>query len=199
MPKRKLTRRQRIDGRELYVVDDLLPEGDNVALARSLATMPFSKVEADRDGTQMRGFVADFAIEEIRAHPLVEAILAQIKALFPRERFRVERAYCNSNVYGDMSHAHRDASPRRPRDLTAIFYANERWEKDWGGETTFFDEEGDAVACVAPRRGRLALFRGCIEHRNGIPSRECYSARLTFVLKLRAGRRAVPKRSKLTA
>jgi hypothetical protein len=186
MPRRRITRRQRIDDKELYVLDGLLPEDDNVALARALAAMPFRKAEADRAGTQMRGFVADFETRQVGSHPLVEAILAQVKRLFPGERFHIERAYCNSNVYGDMSYAHRDASARRPGDLTAIFYANEHWEKDWGGETMFFDDEGDAVACVAPRRGRLALFRGCIEHRNGIPSRECYSARLTFVLKLRA-------------
>jgi hypothetical protein len=190
MAKRSITRDQRIDGRELYVLDGLLPDDESVALSRALSTMPFRKVEADREGTEMRGFVADFSVDEVREHPLVERMLAQVKRLFPRERFTVERAYCNSNVYGDMSHAHRDASPRRPKDLTAIFYANENWEKDWAGETTFFDDAGDAVACVAPRRGRLALFRGCIEHRNGIPSRECYSPRLTFVLKLRSTARS---------
>jgi SM-20-related protein len=179
-------REHRIDGAEIYVIDDLLGARAHREVTRALHNMPFRKVEADREGTRMRGFVADFAIEAIEDDPLVHAILSRVASSFPRETFAVTRTYCNSNVYGDMSYPHRDASPKRRSDLTALYYANERWEQEWGGETIFYDATGDAVVCVTPKPNRLVLFRGWIEHRNGIPSRECYAPRLSFVLKLRA-------------
>src|SRR3954452_6906068 len=111
----KRTREQRIDGAELYVLDRLLSRRAGETLARALARMPFRKVEADRDGTRMLGFVADFSREEIAGHPLVRAILAEVARAFPGEAFTLVRAYCNNNVYGDMAHPHRDSPRRRPR------------------------------------------------------------------------------------
>jgi SM-20-related protein len=186
MATRKCRREYRIDGAEICVIDGLLSARAHLAVARALQNMPFRKVEADREGTLMRGFVADFAIDRVEDDPLVRATLAQVAAFFPGEAFTIARTYCNNNVYGDMSYPHRDASPKRPRDVTALYYANERWDKEWGGETIFYDATGDAVVCVAPQPNRLVLFRGWIEHRNGIPSRECYAPRLSFVLKLKA-------------
>ncbi len=193
MAKRRRTREHRIDGAEIHVIDDLLSPRAHAVAARALLNMPFRKLEADREGTLMRGFVADFATEHVADDPLVRAMLAQVALIFPAEAFAVSRMYCNNNVYGDMSYPHRDASPKRPKDVTALYYANERWEQDWGGETLFYDATGDALVCVTPRSNRLVLFRGFIEHRNGIPSRECYASRLSFVMKLRA-RPARPSR-----
>jgi hypothetical protein len=186
MTKRKATRAERIDGAEIYVIDALLPAREHVEVARALRNLPFRKLEADREGTRMRGFVANFTLEQIEDDPLVCAIFAGLAQLFPGEQFEATRTYCNGNVYGDMSFPHRDASPKRPKDVTALYYANERWDQEWAGETIFYDATGDARVCVAPKPNRLVLFRGFIEHRNGIPSRECYEPRLSFVLKLRA-------------
>jgi SM-20-related protein len=183
---RRLTREQLIDGLELFIVDDLITGRQAAALSGAMATMPFRKTEIDRRGTRFRGFVTDFPVAEIGGHFLVRTITEEVARFFAGERVTLDRAYCNNNVFGDMSHPHRDSPVARPRDITALFYVNERWDKEWGGETIFYDNQGDSVVCIAPRAGRLALFRSCIEHRNGIPSRECYEPRLTFVMKYRA-------------
>jgi Rps23 Pro-64 3,4-dihydroxylase Tpa1-like proline 4-hydroxylase len=109
----------------------------------------------------------------------IERLLARY---FPGERFSIDRLYCNNNVYGDMARPHRD-SPAGSADVTALLYANPKWRPEWGGETIFYDRHQDAVACVAPRPGRVALFRSAIAHRNGVPSRECYEPRLVLALK----------------
>lgn len=196
--KRKV-REQRIDGRELYVLDGVLSPSDTRALCGSIAALPFHKRERDRAGTQMRGFVADFDVERCADHLIVAALWELLATHFPGEAFDLWRMYCNNNVYGDMSHPHRDSQPPA-QDVSAVFYANAHWDIEWGGETLFYDDAGDAVACVMPKPGRVALFRGAILHRNGVPSRECYEPRLTLVFKFLARpagptsrRRAAPR------
>jgi SM-20-related protein len=185
MKKKKSTREYSINGRALYVIDNLLPRQASRSLSRFMASLPFQKLEFDRKGTMMRGFVANFNLAACKDDPIVKAVTAQAQAYFPATRLTLYRMYCNNNVYGDMSYPHRDCQPERAHDLTAVFYANERWEQDWGGETLFYDDEGDAVACVSPRPNRLALFHGAILHRNGLPARECYEPRLALALKFR--------------
>ena len=54
---------------------------------------------------------------------------------------------------------------------------------EWGGETLFFDESGDAVFVTTPRTGRLVLFDGAIRHVGRPPTAICPETRFTFALK----------------
>jgi SM-20-related protein len=185
----RLTRRHTVDGRELLVLDGVISVADARLLGQSLEALPYRKTERDVPGDRMRGFVANFDVARCREHTFVVAIERLIARYLPKERFSLWRMYCNNNVYGDMSRPHRD-SPPRARDVTALLYASPVWRPEWAGETIFYDKAGDAVACVAPRPARVALFRSAIVHRNGVPSRECYEPRLVVALKYLAERRA---------
>ncbi|MGZ3697700.1 MAG: 2OG-Fe(II) oxygenase [Bdellovibrionota bacterium] len=54
------------------------------------------------------------------------------------------------------------------RCLTCLYYANETWEGDWGGETVFYNEDRDAVFCVTPKPGRVVIFNDVL-HRASPP------------------------------
>jgi len=47
-----------------------------------------------------------------------------------------------------------------------------------------YDHNQDAVACVTPRPGRLAIFDGTILHAGRPPNRICYAPRYTLAFKL---------------
>lgn len=49
-------------------------------------------------------------------------------------------------------------------DYTLLVYLNRDWSGDMHGETVFFDSNGELLAAVSPRYGRVALFRGKIWH-----------------------------------
>jgi hypothetical protein len=57
-------------------------------------------------------------------------------------------------------------------------------ERGWSGETMLYDHNQDAVACVTPRPGRLAIFDGTILHAGRPPNRICYAPRYTLAFKL---------------
>jgi hypothetical protein len=183
---------QTIDGRELYVVDRALSGRQLERAHHALATAPYFRGEFDsRATTHVRQFATTLSLDN-EDHPLVATIDTVVASLFPGEPLRKERIYCNCVVYGDLVFSHRDCEPHQP-NVTALLYLNRAWEKDWGGETLFFGDDGEVARALLPRPGRLCVFRGAIEHRVGLPQRGCYEGRLTFVIKY------APKRSRRRA
>lgn len=100
------------------------------------------------------------------------------------------RAYANGYTYGTDGTAHRDdpliyrtSTHLKERPATILFYLNNHWDKDWAGETVFFDDEGEIVASVLPKRNRVCVFDGTIQHAARPVSRYCTALRKIFVFK----------------
>ena len=178
--------RYEIDQREIFVFDDFLPAGEVAEIFRRRDAGPYLRSESDTPETKhIRTFAADLDPGEVRSLRLFSEIERLVPGLFPGEDLQPYRAYCNLMLYGDMAHPHRDCHVSRT-DVTALYYVNEEWKQEWGGETIFFNDRGDSVLAIGPRPGRLVVFRGAIEHRVGIPLRECYASRLTIAYKFKA-------------
>src|SRR6202008_3688843 len=90
----------------------------------------------------------------------------------PGEPYRPYRVYTNFAAHGDALLTHVDALPKTTA-LTAIWFLCERGETEWGGETLFYDDGGDAQVAVSPRPSRLVLFDGAIRHAGKPPNRNC--------------------------
>jgi SM-20-related protein len=82
-----------------------------------------------------------------------------------------------------MLFTHTDCLPTS-RELTALWFLMDRWDVEWGGETLFFTDDGDAEFVATPKPGRLVVFDGAIRHVGRPPNRVCYAARYTFAIKL---------------
>ena len=67
--------------------------------------------------------------------------------------------------------------------LTLMYYANKKWELDWGGHTLFMnDVMGDAEFTCICKPNRLIVFDGTIPHMIMTPSNLCPTYRTTFVI-----------------
>lgn len=174
-----------LDGKEIIVVDRSLRPREMTEVTRILQATRYSRVGMDdpKKG-RYRTFVSGFSAENAREFPWFRRIIETVLAKFPSERLSLKQVMCNSLVYGDMLFPHRDSFARPTgREITAVYFANPKWERSWGGETVFFDRAGEAQIAVSPKPGRLILFRSAIEHRAGVPLRECYEQRLTLSMK----------------
>lgn len=175
-----------IDGRELFLIDDFFSGPALETLACDVENEPFVRGERDRSqGTDFVSWSRDYDPPSIRRQPYFRRITDELAACFPAQPFELVRAYASALSYGDLSLAHRDCGAEA-RDVTAVLYLTPGWQRDWGGETIFFSESGDARVAVSPRPGRLALFRGAIEHRGDPPTRACTRARVSMVFKFAA-------------
>ena len=177
----------RIDGRELFVIDDVVSGARLANLTSYFELAPAQRLEADSmTSGDTRLWIIPIERDVAERQPYVNAVMSEVTEHFPGEAFSIERAYCNAISFGDMLYAHRDNRDRASRDLTALLFVAGEWRKEWGAETIFFNDDGDAVHAITPRPGRLILFRSAIEHRAGAPSRVCNHTRLSLALKLRA-------------
>jgi len=128
--------------------------------------------------------VAEVPHAAVALDPLFAILNDVLAEAFPCEAFAPYRVYVNRILPTDTTFPHRDSEPQSG-DVTVLYYVNEQWMREWGGETIFFDDEGDARIAIAPRPGRIVAFRGDLEHRVGVPTRLCTTDRLTLAYKVR--------------
>ncbi|MEM9532649.1 MAG: 2OG-Fe(II) oxygenase [Pseudomonadota bacterium] len=174
-----------VDGKKIAVFDNLLPQDVVTRIKQILDASPFQHNEIARpDTAEYRHWANNMTVEAARNlpfHPATEAA-SQVFAQ-PGKRFQVYRAYTNYAGYGDMLFTHTDCMPGAG-ELTALWFVAERWDIEWGGETLFFNEEGDAEFVVSPRPGRLVMFNGELRHCGRPPNRICTEPRYTLAFKL---------------
>ena len=168
----------------LFVVDGLFGADFVRVLHEILSRQSFSLSDYDTEATErIRHWKAEFAPEFFAANPVLrswrDTVVAKAVELFAGTALKLERVHANSHLFGDHQHPHHDIVP----GVTALYFANPDWERDWQGETIFYDLAGEPRHAVAPRPGRLAVFEGDILHRGGVPSRTSFAARYSVAFK----------------
>ena len=174
-----------IGGREIFVFDGLLPTEECAVYARAIPQAAFTRTESARPDADVRHWVCEMPLENLPETVLWHATDNAVRAVRPNERYRPYRVYTNYASFGDVLLTHVDALPDA-RELTALWFLCESWETEWGGETLFYDDTGDAQLAVTPKAGRLLLFDGAVRHAGKPPNRNCPVGRYTFAIKLRA-------------
>ena len=181
------TRTAQVEGRDVFVFDGLVAPEDSARYFNALSQAAFTRTEVARQETQeYRHWACEMPLENLPKISLWPATQAAVLAARPGEQYRPYRVYTNFAAFGDLLLTHVDALPNA-RELTALWFVAERWDTEWGGETLFYDDHGDAQLAVSPKPGRLLLFDGAIRHAGKPPNRNCYVSRFTFAIKLRAG------------
>jgi len=175
----------KISGRDACVFDGLVSVEESTRYFAAISQASFTRNESARAGAEFRHWVCEMPLENLPLTSLWAATQRAVAHLRPGEAFRPYRVYTNFASFGDTLLTHVDAVAGA-RELTALWYLCERWDTEWGGETLFYSDDGDAEIAVSPRPGRLLLFDGAIRHAGKPPNRNCPVARYTFAIKLRA-------------
>lgn len=193
------TYRYNISGRELFVIDNVFSKEEVRAIAAHAHRGPAYRRQGDRRDTRKNlSFAAHYDRAGMLKTFVGERITELMTRYFPNDTLLPSQFYSNLGYFGDSAYPHRDCPPWS-KGVTALVYPNPKWDVQWGGETLFYNDEGDAVTGVTPRPGRVALFRAAMMHRPGLVSRECYAARLTLACKFGdpspppAGERVLPR------
>ena len=180
------TRIAKVSGRDVFVFDGLVPAEESALYSSAITKASFTRTESARtDTVEYRHWVCEMPLENLPRTSLWQATERAVAQVRPGERFLPYRVYTNYASFGDTLLTHVDAVPNA-RELTALWYLCEQWDREWGGETLFYDEAGDAELAVSPKPGRLLLFDGAIRHAGKPPNRNCPVGRYTFAIKLRA-------------
>jgi len=124
----------------------------------------------------------------IKKHPAINAMWTHLKSLLGEDTILV-RAYINGYTYGTDGYAHRDdqwINERYGKDAlseTCIFYLNDEWHHDWGGETVVYNEDLEIENAILPKKNRLIVFDSNKLHA-ARPLSRCYTGvRQVLVMK----------------
>ena len=173
-----------LDGRRLFIIDDLFDKSIVQMLHETFIRLPFTQSDFDTEDTMhVRHWKFDFQPDGFGLNPVLrtwhQRVTATAAELVGVLSLPIRRIYCNSVGYGDHQHMHFDDKD----GTTALYFANAQWIEDWQGETVFYDRAEEACQVVAPRPGRLVVFSSECLHRGGVPSRTCPVPRLTVAFK----------------
>lgn len=142
---------------KVKVVDNAFDQTFIEEMDTYVRTLPFDQTEVDIEVTQLKqGKSSDFDFN----HPLIKRMDGRFKESL--ENSELQRAYCNKIRNTDTPQSHRDS--KYDVDFTVLYYVNKNYDYEWGGETIFYDDYGDATLAVTARPGRIVFFPGNILH-----------------------------------
>jgi hypothetical protein len=171
-----------VDGRPIHVFDNLISKTVINETYMALKGASFTLTEIARpDVEEYRHWAHNMPLELTQKFQLAITANNVMKNLF-KDSYRVYRSYCNVARYGDMLYPHTDCMPEA-KEMTALWFVQDEWDYEWGGETLFYNKENDAEVVLTPKPGRLAIFDGAICHAGNPPNKICTKPRYTFALK----------------
>lgn len=123
----------------------------------------------------------------IKEHPEISEIWDYIQSMIGHRT--LVRAYCNSYTFGTDAYFHKDDPWIQERygkesiSETILIYLNQYWNRDWGGETSFVDDEDNILAASFPKKNKAVIFDSNIWHRANNLTRACPVLRSVLVFK----------------
>jgi hypothetical protein len=76
-----------------------------------------------------------------------------------------ERVYASANPFGTVHEIHTDYVEGIAKGITVMFYLNNNWKIDYGGETVFLDQsQNEIVKSIIPKSSRIIVFDGGHPH-----------------------------------
>jgi hypothetical protein len=99
--------------------------------------------------------------------------------------FKFKRAYASANTYGFSGEYHCDDGAKEYNEIiTVMFYLNDNWSLDYGGETFFLNKDKSEIEfAVIPKPARAVLFDGFISHGPRPLSKFCNELRMVLTFK----------------
>lgn len=170
-----------IENQKIYVLDELLPFEEIQDFFTYVNGLSFYKHERDDEKDEFPIFSVDFEPNVFETETYIGAKARALVTEYYCDAYKLNRSYINMSCYGDVEFPHYDCD-QDSKDITVLYYVNQKWEYKWAGETLFYSNK-DTRAAVLPRPGRFVIFPGNIEHTGTVPSRICKIPRYSLALK----------------
>lgn len=96
--------------------------------------------------------------------------------------YEIERSWILSSSPFSTYYYHVDNPDENIKRKTLLYYLNNRWDRNWGGETLFANDNGECEIAVEYKPGRVVIFDGSIEHKPSAISIKADEYRFIFVI-----------------
>lgn len=168
-------------GRYIRYFDDMVDLATQQHFATFCQNSQYRLDGLSRDNweTQKRYIVSYFSEEELDSSRLfhVSKIQNLLDTHAPNKK-RVRQWV----IFSDLStkvYMHYDGGFKVDGSMSFLYYVNNNWDPEWGGETLFANDKGEPEVIIPYTPGRIVLFDSKIPHRSTFVSPDS-PWRLTF-------------------
>jgi len=174
-----------LDQKKLFIVEDNLYDADS---SKNIANY-FKNLEWTFDGYNKTKDSSKWNYNLNFKHLNEKNILNMSDLLLKKHGlnkiFKLARAYASANTYGFSGEYHTDDGAKEYNEIaTVMFYLNDSWNFDFGGETFFLNHNKDEIEhAIIPKPARGIIFDGFIYHGPRPLSKFCNELRMVLTFK----------------
>lgn len=171
----------------IHVYDGIFNYGEISGIYNALSHGTFILDNANRPDVQVlqdRKLVYRISPEILdKLHFFDGPLNTILDELVPDEKYEHFRSYVNLGLHTDNHEVHADHYFDRA-GKTVLYYVNETWNKDWGGETAFYDDNAEEIVYTSQFiSGRVIVFDSNIPHAAKPQSIDGPAYRFTMAMK----------------
>lgn len=171
-----------INNKKIYIFDDVFSYHERTHFFHFLSNSLYKCTgNTSKSGPpdSMVAMQSAFSNEDFINFGLFDNLPEEIKKII--SNYKATRYYSLITNWSVTNRFHVD----RPSDLTFLYYANLKWDYDWGGETLFSNDKITEIVYTSMYKpGRIVIFDSSIPHRPIPTTSNCPNMRYTFVTNL---------------
>lgn len=176
-----------VDGKSVVVYDDVFSYQENLEIYQHICQLPFIRSNLDNTFDNNKDIHIKWSALLKDPHPITNLFSDRYQQLdfFNNKRIQVFRQYVNFSTSETVDMVHLDSQSFQQNCLTILHYANFTWNKNWHGETVFYNNNADEILLSTMiKPGRVVIFDSNIPHSARPPSKLAEYARYTIATKL---------------
>lgn len=176
-----------IEDRHVAVYDNVFSYQENLEIYQFICQLPY--IRSNLDNTFDNNKDINIKWSSLLKEPSQITTLLETRYFdleeFKNKRPQVFRQYVNFSTTETVDMIHVDSSSDTTNAYTILHYGNFTWDKNWHGETVFYNSMADEILLsTLPKPGRVVVFDSNIPHCARPPSRLAEYARYTIATKL---------------
>lgn len=178
----------KIEGKSIYVYDDVFNHQENIEIYALASQSPFIRTNLDNNFYNMKDLYLKWSCLLNDPNPLLfllnKKYFENIEELKDKN-VEIQRQYINFSTSETVDLMHIDSRPNAVNEYTILHYANFIWDKNWHGETVFYNSIGEEILLSTMiKPGRIVVFDSTILHSARAPSLFAEYARYTIASKI---------------
>jgi hypothetical protein len=175
-----------VSGKSVAVYDNVFTYQENLEIYQYICQQPFIRSNIDNTFDNNKDTNIKWSCLLRESNQISDLLNFKYSDLDQLKNKRIEifRQYINFSTTDTVDMIHVDAPISTPNAYTLLHYGNFIWNKNWHGETVFYNLNADEILfSVMPKPGRIVIFDSNIPHCARPPSKLADYSRYTIATK----------------
>lgn len=176
-----------VNEKHVVVYDNVFSYQENLEIYQHICQLPFIRSNLDNTFDNNKDIDIKWSSLLKDPNPVTDLLTNRYQQLdfLKSKHIQIFRQYVNFSTSETVDTIHLDSQFFEKNCMTVLHYANFSWDKNWHGETVFYNDRADEIMLSTMiKPGRVVVFDSNIPHSARTPSKLANYARYTIATKL---------------